>query len=191
MQQSCGIFPSGAGGHGAKGRGNTQNFVASGPGAAGTYTFLVPALDHLGIAVRDLRAAARVYELLGFATAGPEEEIAAEGVRVLMLPLASGRIELLAPTREDSPVGRFLARRGEGLHHVALAVEDLTATVAGLRAAGARLAHEEPQVGAGGRRYVFVHPTATGGVLIELVEKMAEKTVEKRVEKSEGSEREG
>lgn len=130
----------------------------------------MPRIDHLGIAVRDLRAAAKLYSLLGLAISGIEE-IAHEGVRVAMLPAGESRIELLEPTRPDSPVGHFLDRRGEGLHHVALTVEDLGAAVARLRAAGARLVKDEIQTGAGGHRYVFLHPSTAGGVLIELVEK--------------------
>ena len=86
-----------------------------------------------------------------------------------MLPVGGPRIELLESTDPDSVVGRFLARRGEGLHHVALRVPDLAAAVARLRAAGARLLGE-PQTGAGGHRYVFLHPASTGGVLLELIE---------------------
>lgn len=134
------------------------------------YTFWVPEIDHLGVAVRDLDAAAQVYRLLGLTLAGVEE-IPHEGVRVAMLPAGESRIELLAPTRPDSPVGRFLARHGEGLHHVALAVPDLAATVERLRAAGVRLVKDEIQIGAGGHRYVFIHPNAACGVLIELLER--------------------
>jgi methylmalonyl-CoA epimerase len=130
---------------------------------------LPPALDHLGIAVRDLDAACAFYALLGIAAEG-REVVAQEQVEVAMLPLAAGRIELLQPTGADSPVARFLERRGEGLHHVALRVPDLGAAVARLRAAGARLVREQPQIGAGGHRYVFVHPASAGGVLLELVE---------------------
>jgi methylmalonyl-CoA epimerase len=127
------------------------------------------ALDHLGIAVRDLDAACRFYGLLGLAAEG-REVVAHERVEVAMLPLASGRIELLQPTAPDSSVARFLERRGEGLHHLAVRVPDLAAAIARLRAAGVRLIREEPQVGAGGHRYVFVHPASAGGVLLELVE---------------------
>lgn len=126
-------------------------------------------IDHLGIAVRDLTAASAIYRQLGI-TPLPAEEIAAEGVRVAMLPLGGSRIELLEPTAEDSPVGRFLERHGEGMHHVALRVAGLAAIAERLKAAGVRLVREEVQVGAGGHRYIFLHPASTGGVLIELVE---------------------
>ena len=127
------------------------------------------ALDHLGIAVRDLDAAMRAYALLGLEAEG-REEVAHEQVRVAMLPLRAGRIELIAPTAADSVIGRFLEKRGEGLHHVALRVPDLPAAVERLKAGGGRLVQDAVQVGAGGHRYVFVHPESTGGVLIELVE---------------------
>ncbi|MGH9467268.1 MAG: methylmalonyl-CoA epimerase [Terriglobales bacterium] len=128
-----------------------------------------PALDHLGVAVRDLDAACRVYALLGIEAEG-REEVPHEGVRVAMLPLASGRIELLEPTSPDSTVGRFLAKRGEGLHHVALAVPDLPAAIARLKSSGAKLVNETVQTGAGGHQYVFVHPSSSGGVLLELIQ---------------------
>jgi len=131
----------------------------------------MPALDHLGIAVRDLDSALRAYARLGLEAEG-REEVAHEQVRVAMLPLAGmgGRIELIEPTAAGSVIGRFLEKRGEGLHHVALRVANLAAAVERLKAGGGRLVKDEVQVGAGGHRYVFVHPASTGGVLIELVE---------------------
>jgi methylmalonyl-CoA epimerase len=97
------------------------------------------------------------------------ETVPHEKVRVAMLPAGGPRIELLEPTDADSVIARVLAKRGEGLHHVAVRVPDLSAAVERLRAAGARLLNE-PQTGAGGHRYVFVHPASTGGVLLELIE---------------------
>ncbi|HYM13500.1 MAG TPA: methylmalonyl-CoA epimerase [Bryobacterales bacterium] len=127
-------------------------------------------IDHLGIAVRSLEAAVSFYErVLGFAVEG-REEVAQEKVRVAMLPCGGPRIELLEATAEDSPIARFIASRGEGLHHVALRVPDLEAAVERLRAAGARLISDKIQTGAGGHRYIFVHPGSAGGVLLELVE---------------------
>ncbi len=128
-----------------------------------------PVLDHLGIAVRSLDASQRLYAALGMAVSGVEE-IASERVRVAMLSAGESRIELLEPTESDSAVGRFLAKRGEGLHHIALRVPDLAATVAKLKLQGVRLVSETIQIGAGGHRYVFVHPTSANGVLLELVE---------------------
>lgn len=127
------------------------------------------AIDHLGIAVRSIGQALKFYqEQLGLTVTG-QETVAQEKVRVAMLPLAGSRIELLEPSEMDSPVGRFLEKRGEGLHHVALKVPDLNAAVERLRVAGARLLNE-PRAGAGGHLYVFVHPASTGGVLLELIQ---------------------
>jgi methylmalonyl-CoA/ethylmalonyl-CoA epimerase len=89
-------------------------------------------------------------------------------VRVAMIPVDESRIELLEPTMDDSPVGKFLAKRGEGLHHVALHVDDISATLEELKAKGARLISDEIQIGAGGHLYFFVHPASAGGVLLEI-----------------------
>jgi methylmalonyl-CoA epimerase len=125
-------------------------------------------VDHLGIAVKNLAAARGFYELLG-ASVSAEETVPHEQVKTAMLPLGATRIELLEPTAEDSVIGRFLARRGEGLHHVAIRVDGVDQRFAALRAAGVRLASDQVRVGAGGHRYFFVHPESTGGVLVELV----------------------
>lgn len=126
-------------------------------------------IDHLGIAVRSIEEALRLYEGLLGLHAAATETVEQEKVRVAMLPLEGSRIELLEPTEPDSPVGRFLEKRGEGLHHMALKVPNLAAAVERLRAAGARLLNE-PRTGAGGHLYVFVHPASTGGVLLELIQ---------------------
>ena len=126
-------------------------------------------LDHLGIAVRSIEQALQLYEGLLGLRAASTETVEQEKVRVAMLPLEGSRIELLEPTEPDSPVGKFLAKRGEGLHHIALKSPDLAAAVARLRAAGARLLNE-PRPGAGGHLYVFVHPASAGGVLLELIQ---------------------
>ena len=127
-------------------------------------------VDHLGIAVPLLAEAVDFYErVLGLRVSG-YESIPQEKTRVAMLPLGESRIELLEPTEPDSPIGRFLAQRGGGLHHVCLRVPDLEAAVARLQQSGAKLVNPEPGVGAGGHRYVFVHPSSAGGVLLELVE---------------------
>jgi LAO/AO transport system kinase len=125
-------------------------------------------LDHLGVAVKSITAAKGFYESLGMVVAH-EETVEHERVRTAMLPLGESRIELLEPTAEDSVVGRFLAKRGEGLHHIALHVEGIDAMFARLKADGVRLASDEVRVGAGGHRYFFVHPASTGGVLVEIV----------------------
>ncbi len=126
-------------------------------------------LDHVGIAVRSIAAVRGFYELLGLVV-GEVEAIEQEQVKVAMLSLGERRIELLEPTSEESVVGRFVARRGEGMHHVALKVTGLDAAFARLSAAGVRLASDAVRVGAGGYRYFFVHPESAGGVLVELVE---------------------
>ncbi len=126
-------------------------------------------IDHLGIAVKSLAAAKGIYEKLGLQIS-PEETVEQEKVRVAMVPVGESRVELLEATSEDSTIAKFIAKRGEGLHHVCLRVPDLGAVVAKLKSDGVRLVSEEIKTGAGGHRYVFVHPASTGGVLLELVE---------------------
>jgi methylmalonyl-CoA epimerase len=126
-------------------------------------------IDHLGIAVKSLEAARKFYEKLGLQAQG-EEVVAHEKVRLAMFPVGESRIELLEATADDSAIARFISKRGEGLHHVALRVPDLRAAVARLKKDGTRFVSEEIQVGAGGHRYVFVHPSSAGGVLVELCE---------------------
>src|SRR5882724_10204004 len=126
-------------------------------------------IDHLGIAVKSLAAAKAIYEKLGLAVS-PEETVEAEKVRLVMVPVGESRLELLEATSDDSAIAKFIAKRGEGLHHVSLKVPDLAAVVARLKNDGVRLVSEEIKIGAGGHRYVFVHPSSAGGVLIELVE---------------------
>lgn len=126
-------------------------------------------IDHLGIAVKSLAAARSIYEKLGM-TASPEEEVQAEQVRLVMVPVGESRLELLEATSENSPIAKFIAKRGEGLHHVCLRVPDLVAAVERLKSDGVRLVSNEIKIGAGGHGYVFVHPSSAGGVLLELVE---------------------
>jgi methylmalonyl-CoA epimerase len=127
------------------------------------------ALDHLGIAVRSLADAKSVYEKLGLSLS-PEEVVPHENVRVVMVPVGETRLELLEPTSDDSVIAKFIANRGEGLHHISIRVPDLNASVQKLKSGGTRLVSNEVKIGAGGHRYVFVHPSSTAGVLIELVE---------------------
>jgi methylmalonyl-CoA epimerase len=126
-------------------------------------------IDHLGIAVKSLAAAKRIYENLGLATSS-EEVVEGEQVRVAMVPVGESRLELMEATSENSAVAKFIAKRGEGLHHICLRVPDLAAAVERLRTDGVRLVSNEIKTGAGGHRYVFVHPSSAGGVLLELVE---------------------
>jgi LAO/AO transport system kinase len=127
-----------------------------------------PVLDHLGVAVRSIAVARGFYEALGLMVTH-EETVEHEQVKTAMLPVGQSRIELLEATQEDSTIGRFLAKRGEGLHHVAVRVEGVDAMFARLTAQGVRLASDAVRVGAGGHRYFFVHPASTGGVLLEIV----------------------
>jgi methylmalonyl-CoA epimerase len=126
-------------------------------------------IDHLGVAVKSLDSAKAIYEKLGLSVS-PEEIVEAEQVRLAMVPIGESRLELLEPTSENSPIARFLAKRGEGLHHISLRVPDLPATVSRLKSEGVRLVSEEIKTGAGGHKYIFVHPSGTAGVLLELVE---------------------
>ncbi|MBV8475441.1 MAG: methylmalonyl-CoA epimerase [Acidobacteria bacterium] len=126
-------------------------------------------IDHLGIAVKSISQAAAIYEKLGLEVSGPEP-VPAEQVRLVMVRVGESRLELLEATSETSPIGKFIAKRGEGLHHVALRVPDLASTVQRLTREGVRLVTGQIKIGAGGHRYVFVHPSSAGGVLLELVE---------------------
>jgi methylmalonyl-CoA epimerase len=126
-------------------------------------------IDHLGIAVTDLEESLRFYQdALGMEVAG-RETVESERVKVAMLP-AGARIELLEATDSESPIAKFIQKRGPGLHHIALRVDDLEVAVRRLRERGARLLNE-PRPGAGGHLYVFVHPASAGGVLLELIQK--------------------
>src|ERR1700674_314737 len=126
-------------------------------------------IDHLGIAVKSLAAAKGIYEKLGLA-ASAEEVVEGEQVRVVMVPVGESRLELIEASSEDSALAKFIAKRGEGLHHVCLRVPDLAAAVERLKTDGVRLVSEDIKTGAGGHKYVFVHPSSAGGVLLELVE---------------------
>src|SRR5215471_6988881 len=126
-------------------------------------------IDHLGIAVKSLAQARKFYEKLGL-TVVSEEVVEHEKVKVAMIPVGESRIELLEATAADSVVARFLEKRGEGLHHVAIHVPDLAHAVETLKAAGTRFISDEIKIGAGGHLYVFVHPSSAGGVLVELVQ---------------------
>jgi methylmalonyl-CoA epimerase len=127
----------------------------------------MPEIDHLGIAVKSIAQARKLYESLGLQVVH-EETVEHEHVRTALIPAGDARIELLEPTTPDSPVGRFLARRGEGLHHIALHVEDISGALDTLKSQGARLISEDIQTGAGGHLYFFVHPSSAGGVLLEI-----------------------
>ena len=133
-------------------------------------------IDHIGIATNGIEDVASIYrDALGVQVT-ETEEVSGQKVRVAMLPIGESRIELLEATSADSPISKFLAKRGPGIHHLALRVDDIRAALADLKSKGARLIDEEPRTGAGGCLVAFVHPSSTGGVLIELVENVGDKT---------------
>jgi methylmalonyl-CoA/ethylmalonyl-CoA epimerase len=127
-------------------------------------------LDHVGIAVTDLTAARALYERVLGLEVTHEEVIAEQGVHELLLRAGDAFVQLVAPLDPDTPVGRFLARRGEGLHHVGYAVPDVGAAVADLRTQGFEVIDPAPRIGSGGSTIAFVHPKSMQGVLVELVQ---------------------
>jgi methylmalonyl-CoA/ethylmalonyl-CoA epimerase len=126
-------------------------------------------IDHIGVAVVSIDDALDVYEALGLEEEH-REEVPSQKVRTAFLPVGDSRIELLEPTAEDSPVAKFLLRRGPGVHHVCFAVDDLEGALRDLAGRGFRLLHTAPVPGADGRRVAFLHPDAGHGLLIELSE---------------------
>lgn len=125
-------------------------------------------LDHIGIAVADLEEALKFYrDALGL-DVEPPEEVAAQGVRAHFIPTGEAALELLEATRADSSIGKYLAKRGPGLHHITLRVDDIRAALAQLAAKGIRLIDVEPRQGAHGSLVAFIHPSSTHGVLVEL-----------------------
>jgi methylmalonyl-CoA/ethylmalonyl-CoA epimerase len=127
-------------------------------------------INHLGIATKDISEALKFWAgALGLENVHTET-VADQKVRVAMLPLGESRIELLEPTSEDSPITKFLEKRGGGIHHIAVEVEDIDAALAKLKREGARLIDEKPRIGAEGCLVAFVHPSSANGVLLELVQ---------------------
>ena len=130
-------------------------------------------IEHIGIATRSIEESLGFWrDALGLEVTHTET-VEEQGVNVAMLPVGEPRVERLEPTGPDSPVAKFLEKRGPGIHHIAVRVADIRAALARLKAEGARLIDEEPRVGAGGCLVAFVHPSAAGGVLLELVEHTA------------------
>src|SRR4030095_1813498 len=128
-------------------------------------------LDHIGIATNELAETLKLWrDTLGLQI-DATEEIAEQGVRVAMLPIGETHIELLEPLSPDSPVGKFLAKRGPGIHHLAIEVADIQASLAHFAEKGARLIDQKPRVGAGGCLVAFIHPSSANGVLLELVQR--------------------
>ena len=127
-------------------------------------------IDHIGIAVKSLADAVKVYEnALGLKVSG-YDQVDDQGVRVAMLNTGESRIELLEPTGPESPIEKFMGKRGEGIHHIALAVDDIEKALEQLKAAGVRLVDSAPRRGAHNTRTAFIHPSSTHGVLLELVQ---------------------
>ncbi|MCB1032296.1 MAG: methylmalonyl-CoA epimerase [Acidobacteria bacterium] len=131
---------------------------------------MVKGIDHLGIAVASIEEARPFYAQLGL-TVEHIEEVPQEKVRVAIIPCGGSRIELLEPTSEDSPIAKFLAKRGPGIHHICLATDDVQAEGNGLQAAGFELLRPQPTPGADGCWVNFIHPKSAGGVLVEISEK--------------------
>ena len=129
-------------------------------------------LDHIGIAVGDLSQALAFYrDALGLEVE-PPEEVPSQRVRAHFVPVGEATIELLEPTSPESPIAKFIAKRGPGVHHVTLRVDDLRGALAGLKARGVRLIDQEPREGAEGALIAFVHPASTHGVLVELKQRL-------------------
>ncbi|MBK7706735.1 MAG: methylmalonyl-CoA epimerase [Acidobacteria bacterium] len=127
-------------------------------------------ISHLGIATKEIAEALKFWEgALGLENVHTET-VEDQKVRVAMLPLGESRVELLEPTSDDSPIAKFIEKRGAGIHHIAVEVDDIEAALAKLKSEGARLIDETPRIGAEGCLVAFVHPAASGGVLLELVQ---------------------
>jgi methylmalonyl-CoA/ethylmalonyl-CoA epimerase len=127
-------------------------------------------IDHIGVAVADLDAALALHERTYGMPVAHRETVTEQGVEAVLLDVGENHVELLRPLADDTPVGRFLASRGPGLHHVAYRVDEIEAALARMRERGVRLIDEVPRIGLRGSRVAFVHPSASGGVLTELVE---------------------
>ena len=126
-------------------------------------------VDHIGIAVRNLDAALKAYAAIGLRPTSTEA-LPSEGVRIAFLPAGEAHLELLEPLAADGTLAKFLENRGEGLHHIALAVDDIEAAMRRAQSAGLAVIDKVPRQGARGRRVAFIHPRSTGGVLLEFVE---------------------
>ena len=127
-------------------------------------------IDHIGVAVDDLDAAIALHETTYGMTLVHRELVTEQGVEAVLLDVGENHVELLRPLAEDTPVGKFLASRGPGLHHVAFQVSDIEAALAALKDAGSRLIDETPRIGIRSSRVAFVHPKSSGGVLTEIVQ---------------------
>ena len=131
-------------------------------------------IDHIGVAVENLDDAIKLYERSFEMELAHRETVESQGVEAVLLDVGEGHVELLAPLGPDTPVGKFIARKGPGIHHVAYAVEDIDAALEQVKAAGLRLIDEEPRTGIRRSRVAFLHPSATGSVLTEIVQPAGE-----------------
>ncbi len=129
-------------------------------------------IEHLGIAVKDLEAATKTYEALFGKAAYQSEEVESEGVKTVFFKTGENKIELLGATRDDSPIAKYIEKRGEGIHHVAFDVEDIDAEIERLQLKGFRLINDAPKPGADNKRIAFLHPKSTHGVLVELCQEI-------------------
>lgn len=127
-------------------------------------------IHHIGIATNGIDGAAEIWRDLLDLRADHAEDVPEQKVRVCMLPLGGSRLELLEPMSPDSPISKFVEKRGGGIHHIAVSVQDIRSALRDLKAKGAKLIDEEPRTGAGGCLVAFIHPSSTGGVLLELVQ---------------------
>jgi methylmalonyl-CoA epimerase len=127
-------------------------------------------VDHIGVAVEDLDASLELYERDYGMTLVHRETVAEQGVEAVLLDVGENHIELLAPTGPDTPVGKFIAKKGPGMHHVAYQVDDIEATLAALKEAGLKLIDETPRIGIRNSRVAFLHPKTAGGLLTEIVQ---------------------
>lgn len=127
-------------------------------------------IDHIGVAVKDLDAAIKLYERSFEMELVHRERVESQGVEAVLLDVGDGHVELLAPLGDDTPVGKFIVKKGEGIHHVAYAVEDIDSALVQAKANGLKLIDKEPRTGIRGSRVAFVHPATTGSVLTEIVE---------------------
>lgn len=131
-------------------------------------------IDHIGVAVEDLDSAIKLYERSFEMELAHRETVESQGVEAVLLDVGDGHIELLAPLGPDTPVGKFIAKKGPGIHHVAYAVEDIDVALEQVKAAGLKLIDEEPRTGIRRSKVAFLHPSATGSVLTEIVQPAAE-----------------
>jgi methylmalonyl-CoA/ethylmalonyl-CoA epimerase len=130
-------------------------------------------IDHVGVAVQELDASLELYRDLFKLDVSHREVVEEQGVEAVLMDVGENHVELLAPLGPDTPVGKFIAKRGPGLHHVAYQVTDIDSTLATLKQAGLRLIDEQPRAGIGSSRVAFLHPKAAGGVLVEIVQPAA------------------